>query len=192
MRGRMGRSLSTIREEAVKIIRDEYPPIQQGVLRLEVFMRRRSKKAVYELRDFLDHLSHIWRDGITPDEAEKHLGECRTHLRRCAVEPLEYMAEKRFVKLNRYANIFGIMSFLMPSNPVTKPDFISQMQHIKALVVEGRTIKTEGQACAKMEEAFAIATDLLAQVHPLGLCVRGILALLVAIVAGLVVGLILC
>ncbi|MBM3334367.1 hypothetical protein FJY63_06875 [Candidatus Sumerlaeota bacterium] len=70
-------------------------------------MRRRSRKAVYELRDFLDHLARVFSPEVAPEEAEKHVHEMRTHLRRCAVEPLEYQAEKNFVRVDQYVRFLA-------------------------------------------------------------------------------------
>lgn len=136
-------------------------------------MRFESKKAVYELRDFLDHLAALFREDISEQDAEKHINECRTHLRRCSVEPLEYMAEKRFIKLDLYVRWFARIPFIR-NNPTTKPEFFKKMQEIKKLIAEGRTVKTEGKACELMDKAFGIATDLLSQVHPISFVLQGI------------------
>ena len=53
------KELSVAFELVLRLIRDEYPLAKQAVIELEVFSGSRSKKAVYELRDFLDHLSEM-------------------------------------------------------------------------------------------------------------------------------------
>jgi len=174
----LSESIEDIRNEALKLLREDYPQIKVGMCRLEVFMRAKSKKAVYELRDFLDHLASLFRDDITIEDAKKDLYECRTHLRRCAVEPLEYMAEKRFVKLDRYARWFACIPIVFRDNPLSKPEFFQRMQEAKQLLVEGRRAKTEGSACGFMNDAFAIVTDLLGQIDPLKYLLQGLFWLL--------------
>ena len=164
----MNGTIEDIRREALEILRIDYPKVKAGVLRLEVFMQTKSKKAVYELRDFLDHFAMLFREDISVEEAAKHLCECHTHLRRCAVEPLEYMAEREFVRLDRYARwcarvpiVFGFRG-----NPVSKPEFFQKMKEAKQHIVDGRIVKTEGKACEHMEAAFATVTELLGQISP--------------------------
>ena len=85
----------------------------------------REAKSGLQARDFLDHFAALFQDNITVEEAAKHLFECRTHLRRCTVEPLEYMAEKGFVRLDSYSRWCARIPFLFAfrDNPVSKPDF---------------------------------------------------------------------
>ena len=156
------------------------------MLRLEVFMQTKSKKAVYELRDFLDHLALLFREDILVEDAKRHFYECHTHLRRCVVEPLEYMAEKRFVKLDRYARWLARLSFVLPNNPLNKPAFFQQMKEAKEHILKGRIVKTEGEACDHMDKAFEIVTDLLAQVTPMQFLFQRTLWLVGTFVAGLV------
>lgn len=179
----MPNKVQQLREEAIRILREDYPKIKEGVYRLEVFMRSRSKKAVYELRDFLDHLASLFRDNISEEEAEKHINECRTHLRRCSVEPLEYMAEKRFIKLDLYVRWFARIPFIR-NNPTTKFEFFQKMQEIKRLIAEGRIVKTEGTACELMDKAFGITTDLLAQISPLSFLIQGLCWVIVVFFTG--------
>lgn len=170
-------SIDDIRREAIEIIRTDYPKIKAGMFRLEVFMHARSKKAVYELRDFLDHFAALFQDGIALEEATKHLFECRTHLRRCTVEPLEYMAEKGFVRLDRYSRWSARIPFLFAfrDNPVSKPEFFQRMKEAKEHIANGRHVKTEGQACEHMESAVEIVTDLLEQLKPSRYFIQGLL-----------------
>ena len=170
----MSNKVQQFRDEAIKILQEDYPKVKKGMYRLEVFRRRKSRKAVYELRDFLDHIALLYGEDISDDEAEKHIHECRTHLRRCVVEPLEYMAEKQFVTLDRYVRWFAKIPFIIPKNPILKSEFFQKMQEAKELIAEGRIVKTEGKACELMERAFSIETDLLSQVHPISFLIQGL------------------
>jgi hypothetical protein len=184
----MGETIEGIRREALEILRVDYPKVKEGMLRLEVFMQAKSRKAVYELRDFLDHLALLFQNDISIDEANKHIYECRTHLRRCVIEPLEYMAEKRFVKLDRYARWCARVPFIFRNNPFSKPEFFQRMKEAKEQITKGRIVKTEGQACEHMDKAFEIVTDLLAQVAPLKYLMQGIVWLAGIFIAGLLTG----
>ena len=177
-------NVEDIRREALEILRVEYPKVKAGIYRLEVFMRVKSKKAVYELRDFLDHLAALFQKEITIEDANKHLYECRTHLRRCAVEPLEYMAEKRFVWLDFYAQWYARIPFIFRDNPLNKPEFFEKMKQAKALIAEGRSIKTQGRACELMDKAFEIVTDLLEQVNLSKYLWQGIAWVVVTFISG--------
>ena len=179
-------NIEDIRLRAIELLREDYPKIKAGMLRLEVFMQARSKKAVYELRDFLDHLAELFKEGVELEDAEKHLRECRTHLRRCSVEPLEYMAEKRFIKLDRYAKWFARIPFVFRDNPLRNPEFFQQMREAKQLIADGRIVKTDGQARECMDKAFAIVTDLLAQASPARYLAQGICWLIGTFIAGVV------
>jgi len=182
---RMNQDVEHIRCEALRMLREDYPKVKDGVLRLEVFMRAKSKKAVYELRDFLDHLAALFREDISSEQATKHVHECRTHLRRCAVEPLEYMAEKRFVQLDRNARWCARVPSVFRDNPLSKPEFFQGMKKAKELIAEGRCAKTEGRACELMDKAFEIVTDLLEQVKPFKYLVQGLLWVFGAFLGGI-------
>jgi hypothetical protein len=171
------------RKECIRILREEYPKIKDGVFRLEVFMQTKSKKAVYELRDCFDHIATLHKDGITEEEANLHLNECRTHLRRCVVEPLEYMAEKQFFQLHKYVQRFGWIRFIK-DNPLSKPDFFHKMKKIKELIAEGRTSKTEGNAAQIFGEAFNESHALLSEITPLRYLINGVLVVVGAFISG--------
>lgn len=170
------------RTEAIDILRDDYPGVKDGLLSLEVFMRRKSRKAVYELRDFLAHFAKIFEDEISPADARHNLSECRTHLRRCAVEPLEYKAEKGFVRLDRLSRWFGWVVWRAPQ---TKKDFHRTMVEIKKLIAAGRHVKAEGRAADSFRNAFELVEDLKADVGPVRYIIRAIIAAVVIFLVGL-------
>ena len=180
----MDKNIEDARREVLEILQVDYPKVKEGVYRLEVFMQRKSRKAVYELRDFLDHLAALSREDITVEEAKKHRYECRTHLRRCSVEPLEYQAEKSFVRLDRYARWYARIPLPFRDNPLSKPAFFQKMKEAKNHIVQGRLVKTEGQACEHMDKAFEIVMDLLEQVRPGRYRIQGILVGIGVFIAG--------
>jgi len=171
------------RRQALTIIREDYPAVKNGVLRLEVFMRRKSRKAVYELRDFMAHFAIIFDDRVTPEDARHNLSECRTHLRRCVVEPLEYQAEKGFVRLDRLSRYFG---WVLWGTPQIKKNFYKKMVEAKALIAEGRIVKTEGKATEHFEKAFMIVQDLTAEVGPARYIVKAVFWIAAIFAAGIV------
>lgn len=183
----MARTLDEIRQETVSILQDEYPEVQKGLLQLEAFLRFKSRKAVYELRDFLYHLAEIYRTDITPEEAENPLAECRTHLRRCTVEPLEYQAEKTFVRIDRYVRWFGWLPWALGRNPIHDSDFVNEMHEIQRLIAKGRAIKTEGEACHLLRDAFERAMRLQEKIRPIRFALVGLVVVVLSMVVGGVV-----
>jgi hypothetical protein len=170
------------RAAALDIIRDDYPKVKDGILSLETFMRRKSRKAVYELRDFMAHFVIIFTDGVSEEDAKHNLSECRTHLRRCIVEPLEYQAEKGFVKLDRLSRCFG---WVLWRTPQTKKDFYHNMVRIQELIARGREVKADGNAANFFREAFELVQDLKADIGPARYIIKGIFWILAIFVAGI-------
>lgn len=169
----MARQLDEIRQDAINVLRVDFPAVEKTILKLEVFMRSRSKRAVYELRDFTNHMARIFGDETTPIQAEQELGEMRAHLRRCAIEPLEFQAEKTFVKLNKCAKWFGWLHWFEKDTPLAEPAFSETMYKIKCAIIEGRSHKgevgsvgEEALACKCMNEAFDLGAALWRRMNP--------------------------
>jgi hypothetical protein len=167
-----------VRAAAIDLLRTDYRFAKKAMVELEVFTRSRSKKAVYELRDFTDHLSFIFQDSIDADAAEAHLKEAKTHLRRCIVEPIEYLAEKQLVRVSRYS-AWIIFRIPATTNPALRSGFYTKVIEAKQLIVQGRLEKTSSAAYDTFKQAFEIGTDLLAEVHPLQWGWKGFMSLMV-------------
>lgn len=174
-------TLQEVRERAIALVRQDYANAEKAIIRLEVFTRSRSKKAVYQLRDFLNHLHHIF---TTDDaaKAQRHLVEAETHLRRATLEPIEYLAEKHFVMIDEGLDQW-IFKIPFRGNPRMRSDFSRKMFEAREHIFRGRTQKMQHEAYVDFEKAFEISTELLAEVHPLQWRVK-VLKTAVPIIAG--------
>jgi hypothetical protein len=165
-------TLEEAREAAIRLLREDYPLAKKAIIELEVFTNSRSKKAVYEIRDFTDHVSEVFADNQSADEAKKHLDEAKTHLRRCIVEPMEYQAERQWLKVHRY---YRFALFQIPVLGVTNAH--TRLMQAKLKIIEGRQQKTHRDAYETFKESFQITCELADAVHP----VRVFLGVLVTI-----------
>ena len=167
--------------EAIRLLREEYPVAKKAVIMLEVFRRTRSKKAVYELRDFLDHLSAAF---LKDDEGQiqGHLREATTHLRRSTVEPLEYLAEKQYVRTYR-AYRYGRWMLNIPGNPSLPEGAFGKLLEAQQMIVEGREEKTTSRAYEIFKKSFEISTDLYVGINPVR-SILGLAAWTIAVVVG--------
>lgn len=154
-------TVDEVRQAAIRLLREDYPLAKKAIIELEVFTNSRSKKAVYEIRDFTDHVSEIFAENQTDVDAEKHLAEAKTHLRRCIVEPMEYQAERQWLRAHRY---YRFALFQIPLLGV--PNARTRLMQAKLKIVEGRETKTHRQAYETFRESFQITCELADAVHP--------------------------
>jgi len=146
-------------------------------------MHKKSRRAIYELRDFLDHLSLVLDSGTGQDGADvrHHYEECCTHLRRAAVEPLEYMAETQLKRVLRLRKCLGWIPYYPPSeDPFREPDFFDRVNEIRELIADVRTHKPEQDSVERAKKALAKANGLRESI-PVGQnvvrCLYGVLLL---------------
>ncbi|MFZ0244293.1 hypothetical protein [Candidatus Binatus sp.] len=176
------RSFSEAESAVLQLLRDDYPKAREAVIELEVYSRTRSKKAVYEMRDFLDHLHRMLME-TDPEKVRGHIFEARTHIRRCVVEPMEYLAEKQFVKADRLYR-WRILIFGIPfTGSVPQPAGIGpKLIEAQRLIAKGRAAKTSLDAYGDFKQSFQMTTDLCAPANPLRLGL-GVITLILAAVA---------
>jgi hypothetical protein len=152
-----------------KILVEDYPHAKRAIYTLEVFIRKRSKRSIYELRDTLDHLSIALLPETTPAEARRHLAECQTHLRRASIEPFEYVAEKKVLQIEKIG-IRGrwLHKFLMIRSEISLDgnDLIDGVRAISQQIVEGRICKATSKSLDHMKAAVVLADDLLSKIKP--------------------------
>jgi hypothetical protein len=179
-------TIDDVRQEALRVLREDYARASQAIIELEVFTHSPSKKAVHQLRDFLDHLHYIF---ATEDVslANSHLEEAKTHLRRCVLEPIEYLAEKQFVEVDECCQQW-ILSVPFKENPARQSDFLKRMREAKQWIAKGRMRKTDLGAYDDFHRAFEITTDLLNEVHPYQWRAKAIWWTVQLLAAGVAVG----
>ncbi|PYJ80057.1 MAG: hypothetical protein DME22_24540 [Verrucomicrobia bacterium] len=156
--------------EVRAILTDDYPHAKRAIYTLEVFSRKRSRRAVYELRDTLDHLSIALNANTSPAEARRHMHECKTHLRRAAVEPFEWLAERKTLQIEKMA-VRGrwLYALLCLQKPDLKPegtDLIIELKAIAQKIVEGRITKATAASVKHMEDALRMADALMEKLKP--------------------------
>jgi hypothetical protein len=154
------------RAEVDHILTHHYPQAKEAILMLEIYSGKRSTRAVYELRDTLDHLSVALDLRTSPADARRHIAECHTHLRRAAVEPYEWLAERQFLKIEKIVTkgkwLYRILFLEAPSGS----DLMVELREIGMLIREGRIAKGSGESLKHMKEASLKADDLLDRLKP--------------------------
>ena len=152
-----------------RILTEDYPHAKRAIYTLEVFVRQRSRRSIYELRDTLDHLSIALLPETTPSEARRHLAECHTHLRRAAIEPFEYVAEKKVLQIEQIG-IRGkwLHKFLMVRSEISLDgnDLVEGVKAISQEIVEGRICKATSKSLGHMHNAVEMADALLEKIKP--------------------------
>lgn len=155
--------------ELHKILREEYPIAEHAIVHLEVFQRARSRRAVYELRDVLSHASRVCGEDTTVQEAKDQLTEIRTHLRRASVEPVEFLAEKVWLRVSSIVEKgFWWWPFLLLKKPnrIRLTEIVKERTEIGHLITRGRSLKSSAKAYPVMLEAHRRAQSLLDSLSP--------------------------
>ncbi len=151
------------------VLQTEYPIAKDAIYKLEIFLRARSKRAVYELRDAFDHIAMIYSSDTSLDEAREHLAEVRTHLRRASVEPMEYLVERTWLKADRIlTNGFWWWPLLLLKKP-SPADIVAlnrQQTELGSLLAQGRQKKAMRAALPLLNEALDGAQDVLDRLRP--------------------------
>ena len=151
---------------AKTVLTEYYPYAKEAILALEVLSRKRSERAVYELRDTLDHIAIALRNETSPADARRHFAECHTHLRRAAIEPYEWLAEKKFLEIESIS-IKGKWIYRMLF--IRKPyghEMIEELGIIAKEIIAGRNSKGTMESLSHMREACRIADDTLKKLRP--------------------------
>jgi len=152
--------------EALRVLTEYYPHAKEAILMLEVFSGKRSTRAVYELRDTLDHISIALNSSTKPSEARRHFAECFTHLRRAAIEPYEWLAERKFLKIEKIVVKGKFIYKLLWLEPPTGPDMVADLKEIGEKIIAGRIAKGTKESLKHMQEANEKAEALLTRLRP--------------------------
>jgi hypothetical protein len=152
-----------------QILLVDYPLAKTSIYTLEVFIKTKSRRAVYEVRDMVDHLAIALAGETTPREARLHLAEAKTHLRRAAIEPYEWMAEKKVLQIEKIA-IKGrwLHKFLLVRSEIALDgnDLIDGLKKISQTIIDGRVCKATEKSLDHMKEALRLADELLKKTNP--------------------------
>jgi len=153
--------------EAKEVLTKHYPYAKEAILSLEVYSKKRSQRAVYELRDTLDHISIALTETTSAAEARRHFAECHTHLRRAAIEPFEWLAEHKFLEIERLAVRGRWIYRLVLLRPPDGYEVVKELEKIAGQIVKGRTAKGTAPSVKMMREACEMASVCLERLKPL-------------------------
>jgi len=152
--------------EALRVLTEYYPHAKRAIIMLEIYSKKRSTRAVYELRDTFDHVSIALSEETPPAEARRHFAECFTHLRRAAVEPYEWLAERRFLEIEKILVKGKWLYWLLFLTPPAGTTFASDLRDIATLIIDGRNSKGTKESLTHMQQAVEKSTELLDQLKP--------------------------
>ena len=173
----------------LKLLREQYLPyVKDAILWLEVHTGEKSKRAVHELRDALDHIAIAVQPDIKEEEALKCLDAVEEHFRRAAVEPAEWVALeqlRKLLKIKRSGFWWWKFFLLKPPDSKTFNDKIYKGQE---LIAQGRHFKgiSVAEAYKNFKEAYIVFRQLLDEVRPAELDSR--IFAVVLVVIGLILG----
>ncbi|MDP2922734.1 MAG: hypothetical protein Q8O30_03310 [Candidatus Omnitrophota bacterium] len=153
----------------LKILREQYIPyVKEAIIWLEVYSRERSQRAIYELKDALDHIAIASQSTTSPEEALKSLNAVEEHFRRAAVEPIEWIALEELMKLLKIKQrgLWWWKLFLL--KPLDSKEFDEKIFKGQALIVKGRHFKgiSIANAYDSFKEAYTIFHELLKEIRP--------------------------
>lgn len=94
-------TLSKKDNERLNFVLEKYMLSKESILYLEVVSGSKSKRAIYELRDMLDHFMMLLAKDISEEKAAAHIVAIEEHLKRTALVPLEWIALVKFHKALR-------------------------------------------------------------------------------------------
>lgn len=153
----------------LKLLREQYLPyVKDAILWLEVHTGEKSKRAVHELRDALDHIAIAVQPDIKEEEALKCLDAVEEHFRRAAVEPAEWVALEQLRKLLKIKQSgFWWWKFFLLKPPDSK-EFNDKIHKGQELIAQGRHFKgiSLAESYKNFKEAYIIFRQLLDEVQP--------------------------
>jgi len=177
----------------VELLNEQYLPyVKKAVLQLEVYSGEKSKRAVHELRDALDHIAIAVHKDTTEFLALKSLNAVEEHFRRAAVEPIEWIALReieRLLKVKRKGFWWWRLLFVKP--PDSK-EFNERILRGQELIAQGRYYKgiSLKDSYENLQKAYLIFHELLSTIRPEELMSRyfDLILALAMLVLGLILG----
>ncbi|MFH1191793.1 MAG: hypothetical protein V1670_06335 [Candidatus Omnitrophota bacterium] len=148
---------------------EQYVPyVKEAVLWLEVYSGEKSKRAVYELRDALDHIAIAVQSGISEEKAIKSLDAAEEHFRRAVVEPAEWIALEELRRLLKIKNKgFWWWKFFLLRAPDSK-EFNEKIYKAQEFITQGRHYKGVSikDSYDNFKKAYILLHELLDEVKP--------------------------
>jgi len=158
-----------ITNRIIKILTEQYfPYVKEAVLWLEVYSGEKSKRAVYELRDALDHIAISVQSGISEEKAIKSLDAAEEHFRRAVVEPAEWIALEELRRLLKIKTKgFWWWKLFLLRAPDSK-QFNDKIYKAQELIAQGRQYKgiSLKDSYDNFKKAYLLLHQLLDDVRP--------------------------
>lgn len=117
-----------------------YTHAKEAILFFETHERVTSTEAAIELRDCLDHLMLAFSNSSNSERFQAEINYSLEHLRRGAIEPLEYAVENRLADISKrykWKNLYSLLLISTAKNELFK----SKLNHIKNKIINGRNCK---------------------------------------------------
>jgi len=162
-------SREEIQKQVAEVLKTDYPVVRDIILKLETYLRTRSRRAVYELRDALDHIAAIYSPNTPEKDLPDHLSELKTHLRRASVEPMEYLVERLWLKADRILKRgfwWWPLLLLRTPNPAEREEIAKIHDEIINAIPDARSKKTSRQALPILLDAYTKSQNHLKRLQP--------------------------
>ncbi len=144
------------------------PFTKKSVMWLETLTHQKSKRAVHELRDALDHIATALHDETSKKDALQSIEAITEHFRRAAVEPAEWIALKKLEQLLDiraggfwWWRLLGVM-------PPNRKEFARKVYQGQDYIVKGRELKAVsiGDAFENFKQAYLTFVTILDDIEP--------------------------
>lgn len=128
-------------QELAEILRKIYPLARESTIEFEVSMRKHHFGATTDLRDALDHIAMFFREESSRKDKQEHLINVKEHLRRAAVEPAQYMVEKKIMELEEKMAVLKYGRFLLVKSDISTEEADNALKMAIEYLEKGRSCK---------------------------------------------------
>lgn len=163
----MPRSKATI-DYLLELLTVDYVYVKEAIIWLTAYSRERSKRAVHELKDALDHIAISVQDDISEEDALMGLHAAKEHFRRAAVEPTEWIALEELQRLLIIKEKgFWWWKFLLLKAPDSR-EFNNRIKEGIEYIIKGRHFKgiSVQESFENLKQGYEIFHQLLEEVEP--------------------------
>jgi len=148
--------------ELDKIFKELYPIAKKSVLYAEIETLHRNVQGWGNIRDVVDHISHLFqKDGIDYDAEIAHI---KDHLQRAIIESHEMVVEDKLYNLDKRINKPRILYKITFSEIIAKQLLEDQVRNIKSHLKKGRMMKSKSKVndtVNELKKAEEIIDDML-------------------------------
>jgi tetratricopeptide (TPR) repeat protein len=128
-------------QELADILRKIYPFARESAIEFEVSMRKHHFGATTDLRDALDHIAMFFKEESSREDKREHLTNVKEHLRRAAVEPQQYMVEKKILELEGRLKVLKYGWLLLVRSSISIEEAENALKMAIEYLEKGRSLK---------------------------------------------------